>query len=135
MVLLLILRLAVGGELYPFGNKEFSACTAAIAKGIVVNTIHCGSREEGAQTGWQEGALLAFGSYSIIDQHRKVEHREAPQDSEIARLGLELNKTYVPYGAEGWDGQARQTAQDKNAEQSGAGGATQRAVTKANRHY
>jgi hypothetical protein len=125
-----------GNEPFTQGPVNFrKACARARARGIVVNTIHCGSREAGERTGWRDGALLADGAYSIIDQHRRVEHIEAPQDSEIARLGLELNKTYIPYGALGRDGQTRQAAQDKNAEQSGAGSATHRAVTKANHIY
>jgi len=125
-----------GNEPFTQGPVNFRKVAArAHARGIVVNTIHCGSRDEGARTGWRDGALLADGSYSSIDQTRTVEHLEAPQDSEIARLGLELNKTYIPYGAEGRDGQARQAAQDKNAEQSGAGSATHRALTKANHIY
>jgi hypothetical protein len=125
-----------GNEPFTQGPINFrKACARARSRGIVVNTIHCGPRDEGARTGWREGALLADGSFSSIDQNRTVEHLEAPQDSEIARLGLELNKTYIPYGAEGRDGQARQAAQDRNAEKSGVGSATHRAVTKANRIY
>jgi hypothetical protein len=70
-----------------------------------VNTIHCGSREDGRRTGWSEGALLADGSFSVIDQNRVVLHIDAPQDTEIARLGVDLNKTYLPFGAYGNDGQ------------------------------
>jgi hypothetical protein len=125
------------------GNESFSqgpvsyrkACARARATGIVVNTIHCGPEAEGEQSGWKDGALLAYGAYSTIDQHRKVEHIAAPQDVDLARLGVELNKTYIPFGGQGQAGQMRQQAQDKNAAESGAGSATHRAVTKANRLY
>ena len=63
------------------------SCKAAIAKGIIVNTIHCGSEGEGISGKWQDGAALADGKYMIIDQNRAVVHFEAPQDKEIARLG------------------------------------------------
>jgi hypothetical protein len=60
---------------------------------------------------------------------------DAPQDAEIARLGLALNKTYLPYGALGSSGQSRQEAQDQNAAAAGKGSATSRAVSKAGRLY
>ena len=78
------------------GNEPFSqgpvdyrqACKAAIAKGIMVNTIHCGG---GIPEDWRDGALLADGKAMNIDQNQKVVHIEAPQDKEIARLGENLN--------------------------------------------
>ena len=36
-----------------------------------------------------------------LDHNRAVVHIEAPQDKEIAKLGVELNKTYIAYGGEG----------------------------------
>lgn len=124
------------------GNEPFSqgpvdyrkACRRAQAEGVVVNTIHCGSRDVGEQTGWSDGASLAAGAYSVINQNRAVEHVAAPQDADIARLGVELNRTYVPYGSRGQAGQGSQVKGDQDAMKS-AGGATQRALTKANRHY
>jgi hypothetical protein len=125
-----------GNEPFTQGPVDFRrACRRAAAKGITVNTIHCGSREDGRRTGWSEGALLADGSFSVIDQNRVVLHIDAPQDADIARLGVDLNKTYLPYGAYGSDGQVRQEAQDKNAAGAGKGSTTSRAVTKANRLY
>lgn len=38
----------------------------------------------------------------------------APQDDEIAALGLKLNTTYIAFGAHGFEGQMRQSAQDNN---------------------
>jgi hypothetical protein len=124
-----------GNEPFTQGPVDFrKVCRRAHEDGVVVNTIHCGSHDEGARTGWREGALLASGAYSTIDQDRRVEHVAAPQDADIARLGQELNNTYVPYGHGGRDGAFNQVAQDSNSMKS-AGGATERAVTKANQHY
>jgi hypothetical protein len=124
-----------GNEPFTQGPVGFrSAVRRAATRGIVVNTIHCGSQEEGQATGWREGALLARGAFSTIDQARALVHVEAPQDAELARLGVELNKTYVPYGAEGIAGQNRQELQDTNA-LSWKGSAVNRAVSKANLHY
>jgi len=122
------------------GNEPFSqgpvhyrtACGEAIAKGIIVNTIHCGS---GIPDDWRDGALLADGKAMSIDQNTQVVHIEAPQDREITRLGVELNKTYVPFGTMAAESQARQVAQDANASSQSAASAVQRAVSKANMYY
>lgn len=125
-----------GNEPFTQGPVDFRpVCRRARERGIVVNTIHCGPADEGARTGWREGAMIADGAYNVIDQNRMVEHIDAPQDGEIARLGAELNKTYVPYGAVGKESQARQETQDKNAQKVGVGSAVSRALTKANRLY
>jgi hypothetical protein len=126
------------------GNEPFTqgpvqpneACKDAIRKGIVVNTIHCGSRDQGESSGWRTGAAIADGRYLTIDQDKAVVHIEAPQDKEITRLSIELNKTYISYGKDGERGRSNQIAQDLNAEkykQSGA--AVQRAITKTSANY
>jgi hypothetical protein len=125
-----------GNEPFSQGPVDFRAVTRrAHERGIVVNTIHCGTAAEGAATGWQEGARLASGAYSAIDQNRVVEYVDAPQDAEIARLSQELNKTYLPFGAAGASGWSRQQAQDLNAEKAGKGSVSSRALTKAGRLY
>ncbi len=125
------------------GNEPFTqgpvapdgAVKAAIAKGIVVNTVFCGGEQEGVRTGWKLGALLADGRYSFIDSNRAVTAVNAPQDAEIARLGAELNATYLAYGGDGRAKAARQRAQDRNAESAGMGAGVQRAMAKASANY
>ena len=125
-----------GNEPFSQGPVDFRAVARrAQQRGVVVNTIHCGPAGEGAATGWQEGARIASGAFSAIDQNRVVEYVDAPQDAEIARLSLELNKTYLPYGAGGSSGLSRQEAQDQNAARAGKGSVTSRALTKAGRLY
>ena len=124
-----------GNEPFTQGPVDFrKVCRRAHEDGVVINTIHCGGNDEGARTGWREGALLAAGAYGSIDQDRRVEHIAAPQDADISRLGQELNDTYVPYGRGGGYGSSNQVAQDSNSAKY-SGGATQRAMTKANQHY
>jgi hypothetical protein len=125
------------------GNEPFTqgdvdpedATRRAIGLGVTVNTIHCGPRATGISGGWERGARIAEGSFMTIDQDRAVAHVAAPQDAEIARLGEELNATYVPYGDAGSEGSTRQSAQDSNATSVGAGAAVQRGMAKASRHY
>ncbi len=126
-----------GNEPFTQGSVDYrEACKEAIARGITVSTIFCGPYEEGVRTDWQNGAMLADGDYMNIDQNAAVVHIPAPQDKEIARLGEELNATYVPYGTAGKAGQSRQAVQDSNARNfASAGSEVQRAVAKASVQY
>ena len=125
-----------GNEAFTQGDVPYSsACKAAIEKGIIVNTIHCGSYDEGVSGKWKDGALLADGSYMNIDQDSKAVHIASPQDAEITRLGTELNTTYIPYGAAGKLGFENQKAQDTNAKASAPGTNTQRSVAKGSANY
>ena len=128
--------------IYIAGNEPFtqgpvtpqSAVADAKERGIVVNTIHCGTQQEGVNTGWASAAQLAGGQALNIDQNRAVAHIAAPQDAEIAQLGRELNKTYLGYGRKAAEAKQRQADQDSNAGAS-MGSATTRAVSKASRLY
>jgi hypothetical protein len=130
--------LIAGNEPFTQGPVPYAeSCKAAITRGIVVNTIHCGDESTGINTKWQEGAALADGKYMVIDHNRAVVQIEAPQDKEIAKLSADLNKTYLAYGHGGADGYARQSAQDMNASSlaPASGAAVQRALTKSSANY
>ena len=127
-----------GNEPFTQGPVNYAeACQAAISKGIIVNTIHCGSETDGINGKWKEGATVADGKYLVIDHNRAVVSIEAPQDKEIARLGEELNKTYLAFGAEGKTGAERQKGQDANAAAlaPASGAVVQRAIAKASATY
>jgi hypothetical protein len=122
-----------GNEPFTQGPVDYrEACREAIAKGIMINTIHCG---DGIPDDWRDGALLADGKAISINQNAQVAHIEAPQDAEIARLGADLNQTYIPFGAVAAESQARQLVQDQNASQQSQASSVQRAVSKANGFY
>ena len=122
-----------GNEPFTQGKVDYrTSCKAAIAKGIIVNTIHCaGAGDEG----WREAAALADGRFLHIDQNRQVVQIQAPQDKQITELGAQLNGTYVPYGAKGKDGQMNQMAQEGNSASLGAANYASRQVTRANAYY
>jgi hypothetical protein len=126
-----------GNEPFTQGPVSYAqACKAAIEKGILVNTIHCGDEATGVASQWKHGALLAEGKYMFIDHNRAVVHFEAPQDQEIARLGVELNKTYVPFGAAGKESLGRQAVQDANSiALASQGSALNRALFKSSVQY
>ena len=125
------------------GNEPFTqgpidptnACKAAIAKGVIVNTIHCGNERVGINTGWKSGAMLADGKFLIIDHNKAVVHIDAPQDVEILEWNKKLNGTYVPMGKAGVARLATQTLQDAQAERSRGNAIQQRAATKASANY
>lgn len=122
-----------GNEPFSQGPVDFhTSCRAAIEKGIVINTIFCGPSPDGEQSGWKDGAVLADGRYMSINHDQKVVTIPAPQDAEIARLGAEMNKTYIPYGKMGVEGQKRQVAQDVNALSASANALVTRSISKGN---
>ncbi len=126
------------------GNEPFTqgsvdarqACKDALAKGVVVNTIHCGSREEGMQGSWHDGAAIAEGKFLVIDQDRKIASIPAPQDKEISDLGIELNKTYIGYGRKREEAKMKQAAADTDAaSETAAAAPVERAISKASKNY
>lgn len=125
-----------GNEPFTQGPVDFTdAVKAARERGITVNTLHCGGYEEGISGKWKDAAVLADGSYLNIDQNQRVVEIPAPQDEEIARLGAELNKTYVAYGASGREAQVRQAAQDRNSLSVSISNMVSRSVAKSSGHY
>ena len=121
-----------GNEPFTQGPVNFKqALSFAKTKGIVVNTIHAGNKQQGASTGWKEGAMLAGGEYMSIDHNYKVVHFDAPQDKQIAILNQKLNKTYVPYGKRGKEKSKRQQTQDNKSHSISAGLLSKRAAAKS----
>jgi hypothetical protein len=126
------------------GNEAFTqgpivvaqSCKNAVAKGVIVNTIHCGSEQAGISGGWKSGAILADGKFLVIDHNRAVVHIDAPQDVEIVELNAKLNTTYIPVGKIGKERVRAQIRQDANAEaNASSGAAVQRSVSKASSNY
>lgn len=111
------------------------ACRAAIAKGIVVNSIYCGAESSGDAPLWKQVALLADGHFAHIDQNAAIVAIPTPFDAELATLSERLNATYLPYGEQGAWASANQSAQDVNAAAMGGQVAAQRCVTKAGGLY
>lgn len=125
-----------GNEPFTQGPINFEqAVKRAKSKEITVNTIHAGDYHEGEQTGWQQGALLAGGNYMSIDANQKIVHIQAPQDEKIAELNSQLNKTYIPYGAQGKQKAQRQLEQDSKSAAVSVGLLAKRARSKASSLY
>ena len=125
-----------GNEPFTQGEVNYvDACRAAIAKGIVVNTIHCGNEAAGLEGKWDHGARLADGSYMCINQNTTAPQIDAPQDAEILALNAHLNNTYVGFGAAGSVGELRQSEQDTNAASVAPSVAADRVLSKSSAQY
>lgn len=125
-----------GNEGFEQGPLPFAdAMSGARDKEIVVNTIFCGDEAQGRTLQWSEGAALGAGRYMAINHNKRAVHVAAPQDDEIARLGRELNETYVYYGSRGKSSYDNQHRQDNNAASAGMSVMVERSVSKSSRNY
>jgi len=126
-----------GNEPFTQGMVDYrpAVIEAANSQGIVINTVFCGQRGEGLASGWQDGAQLSGGLFSAINQERAVVVIPAPQDDELARLGVEINHTYLAYGRVGKEGADRQVMQDANSSNLSSSNLASRACSKASQSY
>lgn len=130
------LMIIAGNEPFTQGNISYqSACELAHEKGVIIDTIHCGSSQDGIRGKWKVGADCGHGIYMVIDQDEKYVHIDSPYDDDIIRLNKKLNKTYIGYGARGRANMQRQAAQDSNAASMGKGISLKRAKSKASSAY
>ena len=125
-----------GNEPFNQGGIDYkSACRNATEKNIIVNTIHCGSFDEGIQGMWKDGADRANGQYMCIEQDRKTVYIKSPYDDKISALNDDLNKTYVSYGKLGESKKEMQLQQDSNAGSFSQANSVKRAVSKSSHLY
>jgi len=73
--------------------------TLALAerKGIVVNTIQCGTDPQTRQQ-WQQIASIGHGGYFDVDQAGSAVALATPYDAELAKLSAQLDATRMYYG-------------------------------------
>jgi hypothetical protein len=125
-----------GNEPFTQGKVNYEeACSLAISKGIIVNTIHCGSEAEGRQGKWDHGASLADGKFMNINQDKEEVAIAAPQDKKLAELNAKLNKTYLGYGRRAQEKLENQKKQDEHAAAAAPSAAAKRAETKSRGAY
>lgn len=130
------LMIIAGNEPFTQGSISYkSACSLAHEKGVKINTIHCGTSQQGIEGKWKDGAECGHGIYMVIDQDEKYVHVDSPYDDDIIRLNKQLNETYIGYGARGQANMQRQALQDSNAASMGKGISLKRAKSKASSAY
>ncbi len=128
--------------IYIAGNEPFNqgrvnykeVISKAKNKNIYTNTIFCGSREEGIQSFWQNGAVTGGGKYFNIDSDKKVIYIETPYDVRISECNAKLNDTYIYYGNHGSEYKMKQITQDKNAEVQSVSNLVERTVSKSKKN-
>ncbi len=121
-----------GNEPFDQGPVSYrAAMNQARGQGITINPIHCGDTDPS----WTEAAKLAGVDAISINHNTVAVHIAAPQDDEINRLSMQMNQTYVPYGAHGAAGSVRQQDQDANAAKSGAASTLWRSLAKNSVSY
>ena len=125
-----------GNEPFTQGDVDYRiSCKNAIQKGIIINTIFCGSYQNGIKSQWQDGAFLAEGKYFNIDPNVKTVHIPTPYDTTIIRLNKALNDTYIGYNTRAASFKSRQVAQDANAASMSVANMRERASFKAKKQY
>ncbi|MEI2740790.1 MAG: vWA domain-containing protein [Chitinophagaceae bacterium] len=93
-----------GNESFFQGNISYTeACKKAKEKGVIVNTVYCGSKERGIAEHWNLGAECSNGNFTNIDKDAKEKSIPTPYDSTLFVLNEQLNLTYIYYGDEGYD--------------------------------
>jgi hypothetical protein len=83
--------------IYIAGNEPFNqgpidykkSCELAVSKNVFVNTIHCGSYEQGVRDLWKDGATCSKGDYFHISSDEKIQQIPTPYDQEINRSAPE----------------------------------------------
>ncbi len=122
----------------PFNQGEVpyaAACAMAKEKNVVVNTIFCGSYQEGVNTEWKNGAQFTGGSYMSIEQDKKTVFIPSPYDDRIDALNARLNNTYIYFGSHGERKKMLQEEQDTKAEAYGQSNKVERAISKSSHAY
>lgn len=128
---------------YIAGNEGFNqgsinykeAISDALKKDIYVNTIFCGSQDEGIALFWKQGADNGKGKYFNINSDEAVEYVQTPYDDKITKCNEKINNTYIGYGSEGESKKQNQVRQDMNAETVSKSNYAERAVSKSKAVY
>lgn len=115
--------------------KLKTVAEAAVRKGIIVNTIYCGSPADRDAPSWRDFARLSEGRFTAIDQDRGTVTIATRYDKELAELSGKLNGTYCFAGKDGKALAENQRKQDENALHLGTATAASRATSKAGDLY
>jgi hypothetical protein len=103
------------------GNEDFlqgdisytRACAEAKKKGVIINTIYCGDRNQGIREHWNLGSECGTGSFTNINQNAEVIDIATPYDTILFQLNIQLNGTYIGYGHAGKEAYSKQAEVDK----------------------
>jgi hypothetical protein len=117
-----------------FGFRE--QAQEALQRDVTVHGVFCGPGADGDAASWRELARFGGGEFAAIDHEGGTVSIATPHDEELTRLGIALNTTYLPFGAQGEVACQRQAAQDANTTSSGgASSGASRALWKSSGAY
>ena len=86
-----------GNETFTQGSVSYTTAIAkARKKSIQVNTIYCGSPNDGIYPTWIKGAELGSGKSFTINHNKDIQQIATPYDDAILECNTKINKTYVP---------------------------------------
>lgn len=125
-----------GNEPFNQGSVPYAESIArGLAKGITVNTIHCGSAGDRDTALWKDGAKKGDGSFLNIDHNATPPDPETPYDGELAKLSSSLNGTYLAYGSREVQAErlSKQESQDSLARELSSTAYAGRVKAKANK--
>jgi von Willebrand factor type A domain-containing protein len=108
---------------------------SAVRKGIIINTIFCGSPSDADAAGWKQFADLSEGRFVAIDQQRGTVAMATPMDKDLAVLSAKLNGTFCFAGKDAKLLAENQARQDDNALRLGIPAAASRAESKGGALY
>ncbi len=121
------------------GNEDFlqgslhytKACAKAKDKGVIVNTIYCGSYERAIAEHWNLLGECGNGSFTNINHNAREVDIPTPYDTTLIVLNERLNKTYIGYGTLGFANTVRQGELDKAYYKMSNEAASKRVAAKA----
>ena len=88
----------------------------AVKRGIIVNTIQCGTSGATKRT-WEAIARRGQGQYFLIPQNGGVETISTPYDEQLSQLGTRLGGTFLAYGGgAGAEGESYRAARKEVSE-------------------
>lgn len=125
-----------GNEIFEQGRISYkTSIPQALRKDIYVNTIHCGNPETGIRDLWKDASVRGKGKFFNIDSNARVRYIETPYDDRISSCNQRLNDTYISYGELGYEKQANQVTQDRNAASISKANSAERIVSKSKSVY
>ncbi len=96
-----VIFIAGNEDFYQGGISYTKACALAVKKGVIVNTIYCGDKNQGIREHWNLAGECGNGSFTNINQNATVADIATPYDSSLFDLNTKLNGTYISYGSMG----------------------------------
>lgn len=113
----------------------FDAAKKAIGRGIIINSIYCGSPSNPESADWRKIASSADGQFASIDQEQGIDTVSTPFDQKLSELNGSINGTYVAYGKTGAYGKEQQRKADSLSQLLGSTNMASRVAAKSSGQY